>query len=218
MKFEDIKKKIIIELSIAAGVVVITAAVVFGMTMLSDNFRAEQDKLKIHLAAVTKDRKTLEGKYDKIKNNMDMYHEVLEKNATNQLSISMPLLRKKVDEFKPKYFLNDFSLVMSPAKDMTEPQYRYPTSVMEASTLTANFDALTDEDLYAMLKAMQDELSGGLKITKFSIARSSKVTDETLRTIARTGQYTVVKGDMKLTWFGIRVLDAEPAAEPAGVK
>lgn len=207
MKYQEIRKKLIVEASVVVAIFAVLGGGVFYLNMVADDYQQEKSQLEAQLAQVTNERQALQNKYEKVQGNTSLYREVIEKNAADRLSISRQLLRKKVNDFKARYFLNDLTLNMSPVQEMTGNQYRYNSAVLVASELTANFDALTDEDIYSLVQALQDELSGTLKITQFTVSRVSKVTDESLRSIARNGQYSMVRGNIRFTWFGIKPLE-----------
>lgn len=209
MKYQEIRKKLIVEASVVVAIFAVMGGGVFYLNMVADDYQQEKSQLEAQLAQVTNERQALQNKYEKIQGNTSLYREVIEENAADRLSISRQLLRKKVNDFKARYFLNDLTLNMSPVQEMTGNQYRYNSAVLVASELTANFDALTDEDIYSLVQALQDELSGTLKITQFTVSRVSKVTDESLRSIARNGQYSMVKGNIRFTWFGIKPLEPD---------
>lgn len=207
MKYQEIRRKLIVEASVVVAIFAVLGGGVFYLNMVAGDYQQEKSQLEAQLTQVTNERQALQNKYEKVQGNTSLYREVIEKNAADRLSISRQLLRKKVNDFKARYFLNDLTLNMSPVQEMTGNQYRYNSAVLVASELTANFDALTDEDIYSLVQALQDELSGTLKITQFTVSRVSKVTDESLRSIARNGQYSMVKGNIRFTWFGIKPLE-----------
>lgn len=215
MKYEDVKRKLVVEAGIIGVSLVVLTGLAYFLDVLNESVRQEKIQMETQLATVTNEKQTLQNKYEKIKKNIDLYREVANKYAADGLAINRQTLRKKINDFKSLYFLNDLTLSMGPIQDMTGDKYRNNSSQIVSSELTANFDALTDADIYAMIQAFQEEFPGSVKLTKFSITRVSKVTDDSLRTIAKTGQYSMVKGDMKFTWFGIKPQESttKPAAD-----
>lgn len=208
MLYQDIKRKLIIETAVIMAVTACFSGCTYFLTSVSDDFAQKKDVLTGQLATTTNEKQTLKEKYSKLQSNQELYEEVLAKYTADQLSVSRQFLRKKVNEFKPRYFLNDLSLTMAPAQEMAGEKYRYTTGVIVSSEISVNFDALTDEDLYSLIQAMEQEFSGAVRITRFSITREQKVTDESLRAIARNGQYSMVKGSMQMSWLGIKPFDA----------
>lgn len=208
MRYQDIKRKLIIETSVILAVLSCFSGCTYFLTTVSDDFTQKKNMLDSQLASTTNEKRTLEEKYSRLQKHRDLYDYVLAKQSSDQLYISRQLLRKKVNEFKPRYFLNDLSVTMTPAQELAGAPYRYGTGVIVSSDLTVNFDALTDEDVYSLMQAIEDEFPGAIKMTKFSISRQQKVTDDSLRAIARNGQYSMVKGAIEITWFGIKSFDA----------
>lgn len=213
MRYQDVKRKLILETSIVLLILAALAGLVYFLNALAEDYTLQTGQLKEQLTAVTNEVRTLQDKYHKTQNNMELYAQIAEKNENDGLSISRKLLRKKVNEFKPRYYLNDLAITMAPAKDLTGDKYKYKTGNMVSSELTVNFDALTDEDVYSLMQSMQDELSGAVKTTKFSITRQNKATDDSLRQIAKSGQYSMVKGSIQLKWMGIKSADTADVPE-----
>jgi hypothetical protein len=211
MKYEDIKRKLITETSVAVVTLVVLSGGLYFMITMFDNFTKEKGDLQTQVASATNERQTLENKYQKIQQNMDLYRELMDKSENDGLLVDRQTLRAKIEDFKTRYFLNDLSITMGAVKEMTGPLYQYKSSQMVASELTVDFDALTDEDIFSFLQSLQNELPGGLKISQFNIMRNSKITDEALRAIAKNGQYSMVKGQAKFTWMGIKSLETEAA-------
>ncbi len=207
MRYQEVKRKLIVETSAVLVVLAVLTGIVYLLNMLLEDYTRQAATLKDQLASVTNEKQTLQDKYKKTQDNLQLYTEISEKNAHDGLSVSRQLLRKKVNEFKPRFFLNDLSITMAPTTALTGNKYQYKTGGIVSSELTVSFDALTDEDIYSLMQAMRDELSGVLKVTKFSISRERKANDDSLREIARSGQYTMVKGSMQITWFGIQPAD-----------
>lgn len=214
MRYQDIKRKLIIETSIILAVLSCFSGCTYFLTSVSDDFTQKKDVLTGQLATTTNEKQTLQDKYAKLQANQALYEEILAKHNNDRLSVGRQFLRKKVNEFKPRYFLNDLALTMAPAQEMTGEKYRYGTGVIVSSDLSVNFDALTDEDIYSLVQAMEEEFSGVTKILKFSITREHKVTDDSLRAIARGGQHTMVRGTMQINWLGIKSFDAPASGAP----
>lgn len=212
MLYQDIQKKLIIETTVILTVLSVFSGCTYFLTSVSEDFVQKKDVLTAQLATTTNEKQSLQDKYSKLQSNYELFEEIQARYASDQLSVSRQFLRKKVNEFKPRYFLNDLSLTMAPTQEMAGGKYRYNTGVIVSSELSVNFDALTDEDIYSLIQAMDKEFSGSVRVTRFSITRERKVTDDSLREIARNGQYSMVKGSMQMGWLGIKSF--ETAAPP----
>jgi len=213
MKYEAIKRKLITESSVTMALLAVIGALTYFLGTIYEESDRKKNEMQTQVASVTNERQSLENKYQKIHQNFDLYRYLMEKNQTNGLSVDRQILRAKVEEFKTRYFLNDLSITMGPVQELTGSPYRYKSSVMVASELTIDFDTLTDEDIFSFTKALEEELPGGLKITRFTLSRESKVTDEALRTIAKDGQFSMVKGEVRFRWLGIKSLTSPEKKE-----
>ena len=207
MKIEEIKKKLVFESGVAAAALVLFGALSYFLMITQEDYVEEKAHLESQLVAVRQDRASLEAKYQKVQKNRDLYADIAEKYAAEKLSINQTLLRKKINEFRTRYFLNELSLTMSPIQDLKGSKYNYKFSTISSSELTALFDVVSDEDIYSLMRALEEELPGSVRMTQFKLSQISKVTDDGLRAIAKSGRYTMVKGEMKFAWFGIRPTD-----------
>jgi hypothetical protein len=192
------------------------ATALYFLTSMVEDLEKEKDTLQTQVASVTNDRQTLENKYQKIQQNLELYNMLMTQSETDGLLVDRQVLRDKVEEFKTRYFLNDLSIAMGPVQELTGDKYKLKSGQMVNSELTVDFDTLTDEDIFSFLMALQNELPGGLRVSQFTITRLNKVTDEALRVIAKTGQYSMAKGQAKFSWMGIKTPESSPpVAVPA---
>lgn len=203
MRYQDIKRKLIAESSVILAVFCVLGALTYYIGAILDEHAMSKSQLESQVAAITGERSTLQQKYSKIQTNADLYRLVMDKYETEGLSLSRKLLRRQINEFKPRFLLNSLKLNVAPSTVVQGGDYRRGNNVISASEVIVSFDALTDEDIYDMIKAMHEEFSGSLKINSFFITRENRVTDENLRALAQDGKLTMVRGEMKLTWFGI---------------
>jgi hypothetical protein len=213
MKLEDIKRKLIAESVTSVVVIGILSGIAYFLMMMLENYENEKNTLQTQVASVTNERQTLENKYQKIHQNFDLYQKVAMEFADDRFTIGREPLRLKIEEFKRRYFMNEMSLNIGPMQPSKDPKHNYKFGPLVTSEITASFSALADEHIFSLLKDMQAELPGAVKITRLRITRVNKVTNEALRSIAQNGRFDMVKGEAKFTWYGVETADTEDKLE-----
>ncbi len=213
MKYQDVRKRLIKEAAILVVAISALGGGTYYATMMSEDYVQQKQVLDNEIAMISSQMNDLRTKYSKVQGNMELYEEIRTKNANNELAINRQASRKKFEIFKNRYFLNNLSLTVTPEMETTNPKLK--NSSIVASDVQLSFEALTDEDVYELLGAIDKEMSGAVKITAMRLERTQKLTDEMLNTIAKTGKLPLIKGEMKLVWYGIKTV--EPPA-PQGQK
>jgi hypothetical protein len=211
MKAADLKKRFLMESAVFAGLLVLLAGVALYLDSIAEAYDREAITLQSQAASVTNEMNTLREQFNKVHQNSVQYEEFLKKSANDGLVINRELVRSKFDAYKTRFFLSNVHLSMLAVQDAgaSNPANKEKsTSNIQQSEVTVTFDALNDEDVYSLLQAIQSDFSGATRVTKFSIKCANKVTDAALSEITKTGQYSMVQGQLKFIWFGLKPLDA----------
>ena len=164
-------------------------------------------------AAINSEVSTLKAKYDKIQKSTDIFNEVSQRMTNDTLNITRQALHKKFDQYKAQYYLSEAHFTMTALEEIKEKTPR-KTNVVVRSDVVLDFSALSDEDVYGFLQSLQQDLPGAVKVTNMMLTRTNKVTDDQLRAIADRGRASMVKANIKFTWYGIKSLIAATPAKP----
>jgi len=214
MKYDIFRKKMLLETGMIAAVTVVLSGIVYGLTTVSDSYSTQNQQLKSQVDSLSNDAKSLQTKYQNIQKNMTLYEEIKEKQALGELTITRQALMEKFNLFKKRFFLSSLKISMSSIADAKDASLKRKTSIVNSSEVTANIEAISDEHIYMLIKAMQRDLSGVSGVTKLSLSKTSGITESELRNISQNGPIAIVKGDMKFIWYGISPVDEK--APPAG--
>jgi hypothetical protein len=122
------------------------------------------------------------------------------------MNVNRSLIGTKLVEFADKYYIKGSTskIVISKTQELADPKYRRNSMIVISSDVTVPFEALTDEDVYAFIRTISEELPGIVKFKSFSIKRDSKITDQVIRTITKEGKYRIVSGDLSFVVYGMR--------------
>ena len=195
-----------------SGVIAVVLGVLllgmYGVMLLEDSFEQESKTMENQFSAVTGELNLLRDKYTKYQQNGELYQEALLKSANDGLALNREVIRKKFDEFKDRYFFTNLRLTMGPVQEMQGNKYKRATNVIVATEVGIMFDALSDEDIYAFLQALQDELPGAVRVTKFVTERKSMVNPTLLSEISQKGPVQVVSSEINFLWLGMKPVEA----------
>jgi hypothetical protein len=216
MQVSSIKNTILREALIGiAALLVVGALTYFLMDMVEAQIQ-ETQAMQTSVSTVKSNRQMLLDKYTKVQDNAELYQDYLKQNAGEGLSTDRAIIEKKFVAFKNKFFLGDNTRVtVSRTENPKDQKYIRPSHYVTSSDVNVTFEALTDEDIYALLQSIGQEMPGIAKFKTFNIKRDSLITDESVRSIASNGQYKIVSGNVVFTLFGIKPTEFKDPTKPA---
>jgi hypothetical protein len=207
MRYEEVKKRLWTEGIVVAAVMSVLVGGSYYLTTVHENSAHQNKQLETQVNTIVATMNTLRNKFSAVQQNADLYQEILRKSASDQLNISREFIRKKFDQFKARYYLSSLRISMQPMQERAAKN-KDSANVIVASEVKAVFFALTDEDVYSLLEAMQQEMSGAVKITEINLKRRNPLTDDAIASIRKTGQAQLVDGEILFTWLGIKSTEA----------
>lgn len=220
MDLKQLKKRLVLETGVIAGVCAVLGGVTYYLDTVSEDFVRQNRELEGKVNSIGAEINALHEKYSKVQQNSQLYQEAMRKKGENRLYINREQVRDKFNQFKDRYYLNNLRLSMQAIQEMADPLYKRKTNVMVSSEVSVTFDALSDIYVYQLMDAMAEELSGSCKIIKLSLSRNdSNLSAETLRSISQSGSASLVKGEVKFQWLGIKPVEAsETNADAAKIR
>ncbi|NBO18985.1 MAG: hypothetical protein EBV03_07135, partial [Proteobacteria bacterium] len=193
MRYEPLKRQVLIETGIAAAVLTVLVAIVFLLASIRDDYINNNQSSKRILDTIDGEYNALKTKYSFIQQNAQLYEEVKKKQESGMLSINRQSVLDKFNQYKTQFSLSNLRLSVSPIAEMKDGQYRKKTSLVTSSEVSIELEALTDERVYEMLETMQQELSGFSRISRLTLARERKLDDDVLNAIRTKGVFPLVK-------------------------
>jgi hypothetical protein len=207
MRYEEVKKRLWSEGIIVAVAMTILAGGSYYLMTMADESERQNKQLENQVNTIVAAMNTLRDKYNTVQKNAELYQEVLQKSNNDKLSVNRDLLRKKFLQYRVRYYLSGLSANMQPAQEMNDPKYKRHTTVMVNSEVKATFFALTDEDVYNLMKSLQQEFSGVIKVTQCTLVRKGKPTDTALAAISQSGEAQLVDANINFNWLGIKPVE-----------
>ncbi len=99
---------------------------------------------------------------------------------------------------------------MGEIKPLDAPQYKKETSFIESSTVTVGLNALSDLDIFGLVKVLSESFSG-IKFTSLKITLAKNLDNTALIAVKDTGFSPIVNGKITFTMFGLRSANADEA-------
>ena len=72
------------------------------------------------------------------------------------------------------------------------------------SSVKLTIEALSDEDIYQLLRALGKELPGIINITSLKRTKKHTLSKEVISTIQKSGAYSLVEGECDFDWYGLK--------------
>ncbi len=212
MKYQIIRKRLLVESLFMGGGLALGVGALFLLMSLHDEYQSDNLSLQTTMTQFNNEMASLNDKYTKIQKNHDVYEEAKRKNDSEELLTSDEKILKILRNYRSKFRLK-IDLNMSASKKIDSPVYAKKSAVMTYNEVTLNIEAMTDQDIYHLINALQADFPGAVKVTSLTVTRESKVSKEALITIADKGHVTLVTAKLIFNWFGIEPVEAPESTE-----
>ena len=206
MKAQHFKKRILLETGIFAGALIGLAALAYFISVFNDDYAESNGAMQAKIQASEAEFQTLKEKFTFITKNADLYKEVQKKEAEGWF-ISRQIMFEKFNQFRNQFDLSNLRLSVSPVQDMKDPKFKRATNVVRYSDVSIELDTLYDENIIALLNAMQQELSGICIISRLSMSLQRPLDPSVLQAIGMKGTYPLIKALIKFNWYSINPVE-----------
>lgn len=212
MQIESIRKKLLKETVLALTGLIVVAGITYFLDDYALGYRAETENMKKQVDGKINDTKKLQEKFVKVQTHTGLYEEYLKQSQQGGMSVEPSMVVSRLSELANKYYIHSGGnkITVGKPEELKDDRYNTATSQVIAAEVKLPFEALTDEDVYAFVRAVGESMPGIVRFKKFTIKRESKVTDQVINAITKEGKYKLVSGEVHFTVYGIRA--KEPAA------
>lgn len=210
MNSAPLRRTILKELGIFATMALLLISLIWYLSVLQDDFTSQAERTGKAAEQVRIERQALENKFTNVKNRMADYDESLKWMQAPGLYIDAQAVRDLLNRYQAALFLKKVSVELQPIAEIGAPDSKSRLQQTRTSG-KITMDALSDQDVYALMKAMQDELPGFVRITSFSISKNKQLTKELLAIVRREGGADLISAEIRFDWYGLKSTDAESA-------
>ena len=207
MNIQPLKKSILRESVIIIAALSLSAAAAFYTDTVYEDFLKKKNKLEQDANQLLQQKTAIETKYTNFQKERAIYNEAEMRSANPGLYIDRDAVKDLFNIYRSQFYLTKISIDMQPVADSTNPKFVRKNFVIITSDVSVDFQASIDTDIYDMIKAMQKELPGTIKVTSLSLKKKEEFSENALRQIRTQGSYPLVEGTMKFTWFGLKSTD-----------
>lgn len=212
MNIKPLKQLIIKESIIFGGAILIMSIGIFFLDDLHDNYLLQRSALEANTKKLVADKQAVESSFEYVQKNMDTYNEAMARTASPGMFIDRQAVRDIFNIYSSRYYLKKLTLDMQPVVDLTsDPKFVSKTLVTMQSEVQISFEAVSDEDVYQMIRALHRELPGFVRIHGLEIKRIGDVDKKAITDIRTQGSAPLVGGTIDFTWYGIKSPDPKSA-------
>lgn len=212
MNINPLRQSILKE-SIIFGVVAAVMGVgVYFLSDMHDDFLQQRTTLDAHTKKLVTDKQAIESSFDYVQKNMELHNEAMARTSSPGMFIDRQAVRDIFNIYSSRYYLKKLTLDMQPVVDITsDPKFVSKTLVAMQSEVQISFEAVSDEDVYQMMRALSKELPGFVRIHGLEIKRIGDVDKKAITDIRAQGSAPLVSGTIDFTWYGIKSPDPKSA-------
>lgn len=214
IKYQKLKKQVLVELAIIAAVGVVLAAIIYLISAIRDDYIAGNEAAQKQVDAIDLEMNTLRGRYNNIRTNMDVYNEVINKQNEGRLAINRQMVLERFNEYKNHYALSSLRLNASPAQDVKEPVFKRKNGSVNFSDVTVDFEVTSDESVYQLLDSLREDLPGISKVVKVNMSLIRPLGEDVIQGIIQKGSFPLIRVNVRFIWFGINPIENADAAKP----
>lgn len=215
MKYEKLKRQVVVELGIMGGVLLVMAALIYVLSSLLEDYETSNQGLQKQVDAIDLEMNTLRGRFNNIKNNIGIYEEIIKKKAEGRLAINRQMVLEKFNQFKTQYTLSSMRMTVSNAQEVKDGIFKRKNSNVNFSDVVVNFDVMSDENIFQLVDSLREELPGISKVVRVNMYRQRPFDDEIYQQISQKGSYPLIKSEIRFIWFGINSIEPPAASSPA---
>lgn len=209
MNLVPFRKALIKESVIFVVVIVIFAAAVFYLTIWRDELVQRKDAAGRAANQMLTEKQGMDKKFTSVKANMGIYIESEAWIKRQGLFIDSQAVRDLFNYYQGPLFLKKMAVELQPIIDVTDPKFSQKNFVTTKALARVSLDALTDEDIYRLIRLMQKELPGFIKVTSLTMRKNGEITKEVISQVRREGAFAMITGEMNFEWYGLRSANPE---------
>lgn len=208
MNINPLRKTILKESTIFAVLLAGCVAIVVYFIMANDHLLERKDAVQRGANQVSAEMQTTDQKFMTVKDNLWLFKESEDFAKAQGLYIDSQAVRDLFNHYQAKLFLKRMSVEMRPIADITnQPVFVNGHYKTAQTTALITLDALTDEDVYRLVRIMNNKLPGFIRVTSVTMEKKAELSQSILAQVRRGGAYPMITGQVKFDWYGMVALD-----------
>ncbi|MDX2072811.1 MAG: hypothetical protein SFX19_00420 [Alphaproteobacteria bacterium] len=200
-----LRKSILKESIIFTVLIVVFAAIALYLSMIGEEYEQQKKVALSNANQMLAEKRQVEDRFLQVKEGLNDYETSKKWAKEPGLFIDSQAMRDLFNDYQPRFFLKSIGVEMQPIVDLTEdPKYVRKNFVATRSNARVTIETASDEDVYNLIRAMQQELPGFTKITDFALAKKESLSKEIIAEVRKAGTYPAVRAEMTFEWYGLK--------------
>lgn len=204
VKNKKIKKFILIRKTVSLSiilVVIIMLSYFVSNFFILENIRknVELNKINDDTSKVLSEMKELDRKISLIKSYIDIWNEEISEKQKIRDGIDMEGVKILLSNIAEKYLINNPNISFSIPAEVPEKQ---ETGLLN-TTITINFNCLTEYSIYYFLKDLYESKSSFFIIEELEIKKMKNINKELVKLLVERGNADILSVMIKLQWYEI---------------
>lgn len=209
MNIAPLRKTILKETAIFTALIMIFGIAIGYLSVVSSDLKQKKDTALRAANQLLSERQIIDRKFTSAQANMGIYQESEQWMVRQGLFLDSQAVRDLFNYYQAPLFLKRMTVELQPIVDVTDnPRFTGKTLTVTKSTGRVVIDAITDEDVYRLIRIMQNELPGFIKVTSLTLTKREPLTKQIIDFVRRQGAYVVINGEMTFDWYGLKSPDA----------
>ena len=212
-KYNTLKKKLIKEGVIAAGVLAFLAGVMLLVGSLVTSLERDNRTADANKRSIVKKINKLEDKHQIVTSSISEFQELRERETEGQFRIDRNEIQRILDDMRKRYRISNLSLSVGPIAPVRGETFDKETLITKNTRLEISFGALSDVHAFSFMNDVLNNTPGFMKIVSFNIERERKISNDVYISVSRGEEPRMVSVNASIEWLGYeRVLEEEEEA------
>lgn len=203
MKYERLKKWVIIRITLYISVLAVIGTCYFFLNMQKESFMAEKNEVLVQTSMFAEEVNTLKNKAAEIAEAGKLWAQVPEKNKQGA-GLKIDQMKTMVEDYAKQYNIQELNIDLATPVDREEP-YKNASATVTTSKVVLKFGSVTDENILSFIGAMFENIPGYIKVDSFKMTRQNPLTEATLEDIRKGLRPSLVTGELTFQWSDLKV-------------
>jgi len=173
-KYEQVKKKLVKEMLVYAGVCAALGGGVFGLLMLVDGVEQKQRTLTASIHTLSAQMAEEEKKIGIVRSSIEEFNFLKSKLDTGELSINRSKAEEVLTKLQKKYRTTAFQATVAAETPLVGDGYDNKSIQITQSDIALTFSAMSDVHIFSLLSELKQTLPGYLRVSNFSMSRDRR--------------------------------------------
>ncbi len=203
MKVNEIRKKIIVNFSISAALLLVLSGIVY-YKMNQESIRNKKiEQIKQQTTKIKNDTETILERIESIKRYKESWKTIADnKKVTSGIKIDE--INGKLAKTAAKYEISNQKIQITLPEEMKGGIFDCKTVNVVSSIVQVNFNALTDTRAMLFMSELTNSLPGYIIIDKVEIRRFKNYTEQDLVDISSGKDNAAIEAQIKFYWYSYK--------------